>query len=160
MKKVVFSTCLAIILFASCIIQNAEAKAYLRPIVGYAIPVNGGDGAYTVGAALGYTILEAIALELSYTRYFGANTAPDANLYELSGTYSIYFPVISPFFKVGAGVHKISAPGTSYNGLAEVGLGATLTILPAIDVGGGFSFVALFDAPDYVYPYFYLGLSF
>jgi len=159
MKKFYAILTLLFVIFVVSPVKG-ESSMYVRPILGYAIPVDGSDGSLAIGGALGYTLMERLSLEASYTRLIGSGSAPDNNLVELSGTFSIYFPVLSPFAKAGGGFYKFSAPGAAYKGFIDIGLGAELNIIPIINVGAGLSYMALFDGPDYVYPYLYAGLSF
>lgn len=142
--------------------SKAYGQIYIRPIFGYAIPVTGGDAAFSAGGALGYRFLESFSLETSYTRFMATGGSYDSNLIEFAGTFSIYMPAITPFFKVGGGFYKASVPGvnTDFNALAEVGFGAYLNFIPIFDLGAGLSYMAFFHAKDFIYPYLYIGFSF
>lgn len=139
-----------------------HAGFYARPLFGFAIPVTGGDSSYGVGAAVGYGFANRFAIETSYTRHFARGTSFDNNIIEFDGSYSPFSFFISPFFKGGGGFYKASVPGvnTDFEGFIDMGAGVNIDLIPMLDFGAGLSYMALFNAKDLIYPYFYAGLSF
>lgn len=141
--------------------SNAFASTYLRPKASYLVPVSGGDGAYTLGAALGYEIMPMFSLEFGYSRLMGTGSGPDGDILSGEGILSFPLAIVTPYASGGFGGVHFSTPVTDTWSTAFIlGAGIDFTALPFISIGVGLNYGVVFDGEDYIQPGVTVGIGF
>ena len=134
----------------------AQAEFYLRPRVGATFAIDGGDTAYSVGAAAGFWWNKYLATEISYSRLIGSGSAPDGDLIRGEGIVSYPLPVATPFVSGGFGASHVGG----WDPMILAGGGVSLNALAPFFIEGGFSYAAVFGRPDFIEPYAAVGIGF
>lgn len=131
---------------------------YLRPNVGAAIDLDGGETDYAIGVALGHTWLGSmLATEVAYTRIF---SDPDANMYEATGRIGFPFGIISPYAIVGVGLFASEATGSDTESLVRLGGGFGLQLLPIVHINAELSYINVGGDTHLLQPALVLGVTF
>src|SRR5580765_1576917 len=84
--------------------SSVMASTYLKPKAGYFVPVDGGDGSYTLGLALGYDLIPMFAIELGYSRIIGTGNASDGDHLSGEGIFHFPLPIATPYASGGIGL--------------------------------------------------------
>lgn len=135
----------------------AQAEFYLRPRAGAAIPMDGGDVAYSLGVTTGYQWTSFLATEVSYARLISSGNAADGDVIRGEGIVSLPgLPVVTPYVSGGVGtVHY-----NSWNMMLVGGAGVTFQKLLFFQLGAGISYAAVQNHPDFLEPYVSVAIVF
>ena len=164
MKRGLTAFTIAVLILFTTVSLARAGGFYFNPSLGAAIPTEGSTKP-SVGAGLsaGYEFTSYLAAGLSYRFLYAAGDQElnTTHMYDLNATLFKRLPVITPYFRLGAGAYTMTFDhlDTRTDPLFNVGAGVHLHPIPFIGLTAGVTYHVLVDATDFIEPLIYLGFS-
>lgn len=143
--------------------QRTEAAViYIYPEVGAFIPTTSAlDNSASLGVTGGVGLIKYLTLELEYQRVFSRKRTPAANIVNANGVVRIPVRKIIPYGSLGFGIiHAKVAGKHDADFLVPFGLGVDFGPWLLLTTGIGAEYTYVKGGPDFVLPYFRIGVTF